>query len=102
VGSTVARAHQHAAAASRICPDAPSRQADDLNPGTPVGEAPRHCARDRWSPGGWTRNSALRRRAPRRGLFGSLTDREFTILRLLPGSGSPGELAADLFVSPNP
>jgi DNA-binding CsgD family transcriptional regulator len=23
-------------------------------------------------------------------------------LRLLPGSGSPGELAADLFVSPNP
>ena len=28
---------------------------------------PRHCARDRWSPGGWTRNSAPRRRAPRRG-----------------------------------
>ena len=63
---------------------------------------PRHCARDRWSPGGWTRNSAPRRRAPRRGLFGSLTDGELTILRLLPGEPLPGELAADLFVSPNP
>ena len=38
VDSTVARAHQHAAAASRICRDAASRQADGLDPGTLVGD----------------------------------------------------------------
>jgi hypothetical protein len=50
VDSTVARTHQHAAAASRTRPDAASRQADDLDPGTLVGEALRHSAALRQGP----------------------------------------------------
>jgi LuxR family transcriptional regulator, maltose regulon positive regulatory protein len=56
----------------------------------------------RWSPCGWPKNSGPRRRAPgQQGLFEPLTDRELTILRILPTSASLRELAADLFVTLN-
>ena len=95
-----------AAAAGRIYPEAASHQAGDVDPGALVGEARgilRHCA----DPGPlvttWLaeeqRAEAARARQQR--LFEPLTNRELTIVRMLPAPASLRELAADLFVSPN-
>jgi ATP/maltotriose-dependent transcriptional regulator MalT len=94
------------AAAARICPDAATGQAADVHPGALVAEARgilRHCA----DPGPlvttWLAEEqrAEAARARQEGLAEPLTDREFTILRMLPAPGSLRELAADLFVTPN-
>jgi LuxR family maltose regulon positive regulatory protein len=98
-----------AAAAVRICPDPPipgAATGDDVDPGALTGEARgilRHCA----DPGplvttwlaGEQRAEAARTRQD--GLIEPLTDRELTILRLLPAPASLRELAAELFVTPN-
>src|SRR5436190_253227 len=92
-----------AAKANRICPDPQDPGAD---PGALLGEARgilRHCA----DPGplvttwltGEQRAAAARTR--QEGLIEPLTDRELTILRLLPAPSSLRELAAELFVTPN-
>ena len=95
-----------AAAAGRIYPDAPTNQAADVHPGALVGEARgilRHCA----DPGPlvttWLAEEqrAEAARTRQQGLFEPLTDRELTILRVLPAPASLRELAADLFVTPN-
>ena len=94
-----------AAAASRIYPDAATDQAADVHPGALVAEA-RHSAALR-RPGAAGHHAAGRRTAgrggahPAAGLFEPLTDRELTILRMLPAPASLRELAADLFVTPN-
>ena len=92
-----------AAKASRICPDP---QDPGVDPGGLVGEARgilRHCA----DPGplvttwltGEQRAAAARTR--QEGLIEPLTDRELTILRLLPAPSSLRQLASELFVTPN-
>ena len=95
-----------AAAAGRIYPDAATDQAADVHPGALVGEARgilRHCA----DPGPlvttWLAEEqrAEAARTRQQGLFEPLTDRELTILRMLPAPASLRELAADLFVTPN-
>ena len=95
-----------AAAAGRIYPDAATDQAADVHPGALVGEARgmlRHCA----DPGPlvtmWLAEEqrAEAARTRQQGLFEPLTDRELTILRMLPTSASLRELAADLFVTLN-
>jgi LuxR family maltose regulon positive regulatory protein len=95
-----------AAAAGRIYPEAASHQAGDVDPGALVGEARgilRHCA----DPGPlvttWLAEEqrAEAARARQQGLFEPLTNRELTIVRMLPAPASLRELAADLFVSPN-
>jgi len=95
-----------AAAAGRIYPDAATNQAADVHPGALVGEARgilRRCA----DPGPliitWLAEEqrAEAARTRQEGLFEPLTDRELTILRMLPAPGSLRELAADLFVAPN-
>jgi LuxR family maltose regulon positive regulatory protein len=92
-----------AAAAGRICP-APG--AADAGPGALAGEARgilRHCA----DPGPlvttWLAEEqrAAAARIRQEGLIESLTDRELTILRLLPAPSSLRELASELFVTPN-
>jgi LuxR family maltose regulon positive regulatory protein len=95
-----------AAAAARIYPDAVTGQETDVDPGALTGEARgilRQCA----DPGplvttwlaGEQRAEAARSR--QQALFEPLTDRELTILRMLPARASLRELAADLFVTPN-
>jgi LuxR family maltose regulon positive regulatory protein len=92
-----------AAKASRSCPDP---QGPGVDPEALVGEARgilRHCA----DPGplvttwlaGEQRAAAARTR--QEGLAEPLTDRELTILRLLPAPSSLRELASELFVTPN-
>ena len=92
-----------AAKASRICPDP---QDPGVDPEGLVGEARgilRHCA----DPGplvttwltGEQRAAAARTR--QEGLIEPLTDRELTILRLLPAPSSLRQLASELFVTPN-
>jgi ATP/maltotriose-dependent transcriptional regulator MalT len=95
-----------AAAAGRIYPDSVGDPSADVHPEALVGEARgilRHCA----DPGPlvttWLaeeqRAEAARTRQQR--LFEPLTDRELTIVRMLPAPASLRELAADLFVTPN-
>ena len=92
-----------AAKASRVCPDPQDPGAD---PGALVGEARgilRHCADPgplvaTWLTGEQRAAAACTRQE---GLTEPLTDRELTILRLLPAPSSLRELAADLFVTPN-
>jgi ATP/maltotriose-dependent transcriptional regulator MalT len=95
-----------AAAASRVYLDAPSHQADDVHPAALVNEARgilRHCA----DPGPlvttWLAEEqrAEAARTRQEGLFEPLTDRELTILRMLPAPRSLRELAADLFITPS-
>jgi LuxR family maltose regulon positive regulatory protein len=95
-----------AAAAGRIYTDAATDQAADAHLGALVGEARgmlRHCA----DPGPlvtmWLAEEqrAEAARTRQQGLFEPLTDRELTILRMLPTSASLRELAADLFVTLN-
>ena len=92
-----------AAKASRICPDP---QDPGVDPGGLVGEARgilRYCA----DPGplvttwlaGEQRAAAARTR--QEGLIEPLTDRELTILRMLPAPSSLRQLASELFVTPN-
>ena len=92
-----------AAKANRICPHP---QDPGLDPGALMGEARgilRHCA----DPGplvttwltGEQRAAAARTR--QHGLIEPLTDRELTILRLLPAPSSLRQLASELFVTPN-
>ena len=92
-----------AAKANRICPDP---QDPGVDPRALVGEARgmlRHCA----DPGplvttwltGEQRAAAARTR--QHGLIEPLTDRELTILRLLPVPSSLRQLASELFVTPN-
>ena len=92
-----------AAKASRICPDP---QDPGVDPGGLVGEARgilRYCA----DPGplvttwltGEQRAAAARTR--QEGLIEPLTDRELTILRMLPAPYSLRQLASELFVTPN-
>jgi ATP/maltotriose-dependent transcriptional regulator MalT len=94
------------AKASRICPDPQHPQDPDVGPEALVSEARgilRHCG----DPGplvttwltGEQRAAAARTRPE--GLIEPLTDRELTILRLLPAPSSLRELASDLFVTPN-
>ena len=94
------------AAAGRIYPDAGTDQAADAHPGALVAEARgilRHCA----DPGPlaimWLAEEqrAEAARTRQQVLFEPLTDRELTILRMLPTPASLRELAADLFVTPN-
>ncbi len=92
-----------AAKASRICPDP---QDPDVDPEALVGEARgilRHCADpgplvSTWLAGEQRAVAALTRQE---GLIEPLTDRELTILRLLPAPSSLRQLAAGLFVTPN-
>jgi LuxR family maltose regulon positive regulatory protein len=92
-----------AAKASRICPDP---QGPDVDPGALVGEARgilRHCA----DPGPlvttWlaAEQRAAAARTRQEGLIEPLTDRELSIVRLLPAPSSLRELASELFVTPN-
>ena len=92
-----------AAAASRIDADT---AADDVDPAALAGEARgilRHCA----DPGPlvttWLAEEqrAGSARTRQDGLIEPLTDRELTILRLLPAPTSLRELASTLFVTPN-
>jgi LuxR family transcriptional regulator, maltose regulon positive regulatory protein len=95
-----------AAAAGRIYLDAASDRAADVHPGALMSEARgilRHCA----DPGPvvtkWLAEEqrAEAARTRQEGLFEPLTDRELTILRMLPAPASLREVAADLFVTPN-
>jgi LuxR family maltose regulon positive regulatory protein len=98
-----------AAAASRICPDPTipdTAIGDDVDPGALTSEARgimRHCA----DPGPlvttWLAEEqrALAAATRQDGLIEPLTDRELTILRLLPVPSSLRELASELFVTPN-
>ena len=95
-----------AAAAGRIYSDASGYQTDGAPPGALVGEARgilRHCD----DPGPlvttWLAEEqrAEAARTRREGLAEPLTDRELTIVRMLPAPASLRELAADLFVTPN-
>jgi LuxR family maltose regulon positive regulatory protein len=92
-----------AAAAGRICP---TLDAADVDPGALVGEARgilRHCADPGPLVSAWLAEEqrAEAARSRQYGLIEPLTDRELTILRLLPAPASLRELAADLFVTPN-
>ena len=88
---------------SRICPDP---QDPGVGPEALVGEARgilRHCADPgplvtTWLAG---EQRAVAARTRQDGLIEPLTDRELTILRLLPAPSSLRELAAELFVTPN-
>ena len=92
-----------AAKASRICPDP---QDPVVDPGALLGEARglvRHCADPgplviTWLAG---EQRAVAARTRQEGLIEPLTDRELTILRLLPAPSSLRELASELFVTPN-
>ena len=92
-----------AAKVGRICPDP---QDPDVGPEALVGEARgilRHCADPgplvtTWLAG---EQRAATARTRQDGLIEPLTDRELTILRLLPAPSSLRELAAELFVTPN-
>ena len=102
-----------AAAVGRICPPpgtsgsaAAAPDAAHIDPGAMLGEARgivRHCA----DPGPLvTKWLAEEQRAEtvrtrQEGLIEPLTDRELTILRLLPAPSTLRELAAELFVAPN-
>jgi LuxR family maltose regulon positive regulatory protein len=90
-----------AAAAGRICP-----AGDDVDPGALVGEARgilRHCAHPGPLVTTWLgeEQRAEAARTRQEGLIDPLTDRELTILRLLPAPASLRELASTLFVTPN-
>jgi len=92
-----------AAKANRICPDL---QDPGVDPGALVGEARgilRSCANPgplvtTWLTG---EQRAATARTRQEGLIEPLTDRELTILRLLPAPRTLRELASDLFVTPN-
>jgi LuxR family maltose regulon positive regulatory protein len=95
-----------AAAAGRVYLDDASHQVADVHPAALMGEARgilRQCA----DPGPlvttWLAEEqrAEAARTRQQGLFEPLTDRELTILRMLPAPASLRELAADLFVTPN-
>jgi LuxR family maltose regulon positive regulatory protein len=98
-----------AATAGRICPEpqAPGAATGvDVDPGALLAEARgilRHCADPgplvtTWLAGEQRAVAALTRQE---GLIEPLTDRELTILRLLPAPSSLRELASELFVTPN-
>ena len=98
-----------AATAGRIGPEPQVPDAAigaDVDPGALLGEARgilRHCADPGPLATAWLAEeqravSALTRRE---GLIEPLTDRELTILRLLPAPSSLRELASELFVTPN-
>jgi hypothetical protein len=78
-----------AVAAGRIYPDAAGHQAADVHPGGLVGEPAVFCGvastRGRWPPH-WLAEEqrAEAARARQEGLFEPLTDRELTILRMMP------------------
>jgi len=92
-----------AAKVNRIWPDP---QDPGVDPGALVGEARgilRYCADPgplvtTWLTG---EQRAVAARTRQEGLIEPLTDRELTILRLLPAPSSLRELASDLFVTPN-
>ena len=92
-----------AAKASRICPDP---QDPGVDPAALVAEARgilRHCADPgplvtTWLTG---EQRAVAARTRQEGLIEPLTDRELTILRLLPAPSSLRGLASELFVTPN-
>lgn len=95
-----------ASSADRIGPDPQVPDAADVDPGALVGEARgilRHCA----DPGPvvttWLAEEqrAAAARTRQEGLIEPLTDREFTILRLLPAPSSLRQLASELFIAPN-
>jgi LuxR family maltose regulon positive regulatory protein len=98
-----------AAAAGRIypaqgIPDAAT--GDDIDPGALIGEARgilRHCADPGPLVSTWLteQQRAETARTRQDGLIEPLTDRELTIMRLLPAPASLRELAAELFVTPN-
>ena len=112
-----------AAAVGRSCPPpaAPGRRdhrdpaaadatadagADGVDPGALIGEARgivRHCADPGPLVGTWLAEEqrAEAARTRQEGLIEPLTDRELTILRLLPAPTSLRELASALFVTPN-
>ena len=91
------------AKANRICPDP---QGPGVDPAALVGEARgilRHCADSgplvtTWLTG---EQRAAAARTRQEGLIEPLTDRELTILRLLPAPSSLRQLASELFVTPN-
>jgi LuxR family transcriptional regulator, maltose regulon positive regulatory protein len=95
-----------AAAAGRVYLDAATHHTADVHPAALMGEARgilRRCADPgplvtRWLA---KEQRAEAARARQEGLFEPLTDRELSILRMLPAPGSLRELAADLFVTPN-
>jgi LuxR family transcriptional regulator, maltose regulon positive regulatory protein len=95
-----------AAAAGRVYLNAATDQTADVHPAALMGEARgilRHCV----DPGPlvitWLAEEqrAEAARTRQQGLFEPLTDRELTILRLLPAPASLRELAAGLFVAPS-
>jgi LuxR family maltose regulon positive regulatory protein len=95
-----------AATAGRASSEAADRQAADVDPGALLGEARgllRRCADPGPLVATWLaeeqRADAARTR--RQGQFEPLTDRELTILRMLPCPATLRELAASLFVAPN-
>jgi LuxR family transcriptional regulator, maltose regulon positive regulatory protein len=95
-----------ASSADRIGPEPQVTDVADVDPGALVGEARgilRHCA----DPGPvvttWLAEEqrAAAARTRQEGLIEPLTDREFTILRLLPAPSSLRQLASELFIAPN-
>jgi len=95
-----------ASSADRIGPDPRAPDATDVDPGALMGEARgilRHCA----DPGpvvtAWLAEEqrAAAARTRQEGVTEPLTDREFTILRLLPAPSSLRQLASELFIAPN-
>jgi LuxR family maltose regulon positive regulatory protein len=95
-----------AAAAGRVYLDAATHQAADVHPAALMGEARgilRQCADPGPLVSTWLAEEqrAQAARTRQQGLFEPLTDRELTILRMLPAPGSLRELAADLFVAPS-
>ena len=95
-----------AAAAGRVYLDAAIHQAADVHPAALMGEARgilRQCADPGPLVSTWLAEEqrAQAARTRQQGLFEPLTDRELTILRMLPAPGSLRELAADLFVAPS-
>jgi LuxR family transcriptional regulator, maltose regulon positive regulatory protein len=104
-----------ASAASRTCPPpAPARERDGLSAEPATGGDPaaflteargilRHCPDPGPVVAGWLANEQRAESAQARqdGLIEPLTDRELTILRLLPAPTPQRELASALFVTPN-
>ncbi|HEY7143922.1 MAG TPA: LuxR C-terminal-related transcriptional regulator, partial [Streptosporangiaceae bacterium] len=91
------------AKARRICPDP---QDPGVDPGALLGEARgilRHCADPGPLVNTWlaAEQRAVAARTRQEGLTEPLTDRELTILRLLPAPSSLRQLASELFVTPN-
>jgi LuxR family maltose regulon positive regulatory protein len=95
-----------ASSAARIGPDPQAPDGGDADPGALVAEARgilRHCADPGPLVSTWLAEEqrAAAARTRQEGLIEPLTDREFTILRLLPAPSSLRQLASELFVTPN-